>query len=57
MADQDGARTAIFDSIEDAATSLKKFNAQAAAPALRDLAYAWRALVGGTQPGSVVIKD
>ncbi|WP_434315851.1 hypothetical protein [Leifsonia sp. P73] len=57
MATVDSTREALYDAIEDAAKHLKEeVGPSQAAPALRELAWAWRALVGGTQPGVSVIE-
>lgn len=59
MATQREAEQALFDAIEKQAKAAGGgSNYATASVALRELAYAWRALVGGTQPGaSVVVKD
>lgn len=58
MADQHTSRAALYAAIEKATGEVNNYDATVAAPALRELAYAWRALVGGTQPGaSVVVKE
>jgi hypothetical protein len=57
MADVDSARAALYDAIETAAKELKEnMSEYSAAPALRELAWAWRALAGGTQPGTSVVE-
>ena len=57
MASQQQAKDAIFTSIESTAKNLlTEYSSREAAPGLRDLAYAWRALAGGSQPGSVSVE-
>lgn len=52
----DAARDAIFKAIAEIAEEASKNTVPLGAAGLRDLAYAYRALVGGTQPGSVTVQ-
>lgn len=57
MADSTEAREALYDAITKMAKQLEEDgNPYSAAEPLRDLAWGWRALVGGTQPGVSVIE-
>lgn len=57
MASVDDAREALYAAIKEAADDLRKdANAYSSAGALRDLAWAWRAVTGGPQPGVSVIE-
>ena len=53
---QDEAKEALFKAIQAVAKDAPDYGA-AAAPMLRDAAYAWRALVGGSQPGGVNVQQ
>lgn len=53
---QDEAREAIFKAIEITAKEAQRYTGATHSGMVRDAAYAWRALVGGTQPGAVVVK-
>ena len=53
MADRYSAQAALFASIEKLAEEASKFGVPNGAPALRDLALAYRYAAGGAQPGSV----
>jgi hypothetical protein len=59
VADEETAGDALYDAIEAVAKELKASgDPYASAPALRDLAWAWQALVGAGQPGfSIVLAD
>lgn len=52
MASQDEARTAIWKAIEDLAKESDNFGGTTRSQMVRDAASAWRAMVGGPQPGS-----
>ena len=57
MADMESARNALFDAIESAAGDAAKHSGGTRSAMIRDAAIAWRALVGGQQPGSVVVES
>ena len=51
----EATRQALYAAIQDVAERAKNQNTGVAAAALRDMSLAWRALYGGTQPGSIII--
>lgn len=58
MATNETARAALYETIETLAKELSEDkNAYSGASAVRDLAIAWRAVVGGQQPGSIVVEN
>ena len=58
MADQTSAKDALFTAIENAANEVsEKYHPDVAGRVVLELSYAWRALVGGNQPGSLVLKE
>ena len=54
MADISSSKAALYGAISDALDEAKDWPLPARAAALRELAWAWRALTGGQQPGGTV---
>jgi len=57
MASQQDVEEALFDAIVKVATKGGNLGSTAGASMVRDAAIAYRAYMGGPQPGSVVIKN
>jgi len=55
MADLNTAQDALLQAIEDAAKNPGQFPPAVRGAAIRDLAYAYRAVKGGHQPGGVFV--
>lgn len=53
---QSEAKEALFKAIEAVAKDAPNYGT-AGGPMIRDAAYAWRALVGGQQPGGVNVQQ
>jgi hypothetical protein len=52
----DEARAALYRAIQNVAETAADYGGETAGAMLRDAALAWRALTGGTQPGSIIIQ-
>ncbi|GAA3736319.1 hypothetical protein GCM10022239_10260 [Leifsonia bigeumensis] len=57
MASQVEAKDALWSAIEKLAKEAERYNSPAGSVMLRDTAIAYRAVVGGAQPGSMVVES
>jgi len=57
MATKDEARDALYDAIVKVAEKADNYGGVTGSAMVRDASIAWRALVGGAQPGSVVVES